>query len=295
MSATPSALTRERLEAEEIAARLPGLMVAADRVAMTVAQGVHGRRRVGVGETFWQYRNYQPGDATSRIDWRQSARSDHVFVRELEWEAAETVWMWRDASPSMAFSSRRDLVNKHDRATVIALALAALLGRAGERVAWLGDGLRPVGGRDLLERLARQVIESGHGQDPATLDLSVPRNARLVIISDFFRPIDWWQRRVRLHAGAGVRGHLVQVIDPAEEALPYHGRMLFEGMDSDQHALIRNVDAVRSAYRSRFDAHGAALRDLARRFGWTFFAHRSDAPPEAALLALYEALATKGI
>jgi len=60
--------------AEQSAAVLPPLLVAAERVATTVAQGVHGRRRVGQGETFWQFRQYEPGDAATRIDWRESAK-----------------------------------------------------------------------------------------------------------------------------------------------------------------------------------------------------------------------------
>ena len=91
--------------AEEAAALLPPIMVAADRVAAVVAQGVHGRRRVGQGETFWQFRRYREGDPVQRIDWRQSAKRQHVYIRENEWDAAESVWLWRDNSPSMHYSS----------------------------------------------------------------------------------------------------------------------------------------------------------------------------------------------
>src|SRR3546814_6131026 len=80
-----------RHRAEQLAATLPPLLVAAERVAATVAQGVHGRRRVGQGETFWQYRHYDFGDQPQSIDWRQSAKSDMVFVRQMEWEAAQSV------------------------------------------------------------------------------------------------------------------------------------------------------------------------------------------------------------
>ncbi|MEE9317806.1 MAG: DUF58 domain-containing protein, partial [Rhodospirillales bacterium] len=65
-------------KAEEFAAYLPPLLVAAKRVAATVSQGVHGRRRVGQGETFWQFRRYEFGDSTQLIDWRQSAKSQPV-------------------------------------------------------------------------------------------------------------------------------------------------------------------------------------------------------------------------
>src|SRR5512146_2442855 len=99
---SPAALQHR---AEELAAALPPLLVAAERVAATVAQGVHGRRRVGQGESFWQFRQYEPGDSLQRIDWRESAKSERLFIRQTEWEAAQSVWAWRDFSPSMNYAS----------------------------------------------------------------------------------------------------------------------------------------------------------------------------------------------
>ena len=94
-----------RREATTLSARLPSLVIAARRVAQTVRHGVHGRRRAGSGETFWQFRPFLSGEPSSRVDWRRSAREERAFVREREWEAAHTVWIWFDRSPSMQFAS----------------------------------------------------------------------------------------------------------------------------------------------------------------------------------------------
>jgi len=152
--------------AEQAAAALPPLLVAANRVASTVAQGVHGRRRVGQGETFWQFRQYQPGDAAQRIDWRESAKSQRLYVRETEWEAAQSVWLWRDASPSMDYASTRGLPTKRERADLLTLALAALLLRGGERVTLLGTGVAPSHGRAVLNRMAQQLLRETTGGLP---------------------------------------------------------------------------------------------------------------------------------
>ena len=158
-----AALDRGRLAglragAERPASMLPGLMVEADRVASMVSQGVHGRRRTGVGETFWQYRPYQQGEPATAIDWRQSARSRHLFVREQEWEAAQSVYLWVDQSASMRFRSAAGLPFKRDRAVLLALAAAALLVRGGEQVAFLEAGARPRGGRFALSRMAEDML-----------------------------------------------------------------------------------------------------------------------------------------
>jgi uncharacterized protein (DUF58 family) len=295
MASPPSAahLTRLRQRAETLADRLPPLLVAAERVASTVAQGVHGRRRVGVGETFWQFRPYQQGDPSTRIDWRQSARSQQLFLRDQEWEAAESVWLWCDASASMDYASAARLPSKEDRATLLVLALGSLLTRAGERIALLGDQRRPIGGRvgmaTLGERLLARPVPGPSLPPPQPL----PRYARMVLISDFFIPPTELRDRLRQFVAMGIRGHLLQVLDPAEPALPYVGRVRFEGVEQDGTMLIGNVDGIRQRYRNRLEAHQQALRDLARSLGWTFASQVTDQPPEPALLALYTALATK--
>jgi uncharacterized protein (DUF58 family) len=114
-----------------------------------------------------------------------------------------------------------------------------------------------------------------------------------VLISDFFTPLEELRERLRGFVAMGVRGHLLQVLDPAEPNLPFAGRVRFEGLEQDGVALIGNVDGVREHYHRRLEAHREGLRDLARSIGWTFTSHVSDHPPEPPLLALYTALSTK--
>ncbi|MGI9500592.1 MAG: DUF58 domain-containing protein [Geminicoccaceae bacterium] len=285
-----------RQRAERLAERLPPLLVAAERVAVTVAQGVHGRRRVGVGETFWQFRPYQQGEPTTRIDWRQSARSSQLFLRDQEWEAAESVWLWADSSGSMDYASSAALPTKDDRALLLVLALAALLVRAGERIALLGSERRPAGGRAGLARFCDQLIEQGDAKGEDSDDLpkgqALPHYARIVMISDFFTPLEDLKARLRGFAGLGVRGHLLQVLDPAEEDLPFNGRVRFDDIErAGSQALIGNVDSVRGRYQQRFRGHVDGVVDVGRALGWTVAAHRTENPPEPALLGLYNALA----
>lgn len=291
--------------AEQLGAKFPPLMVAAERVATTVAQGVHGRRRVGQGESFWQFRRYEPGDQTSRIDWRQSAKSRYVFVRETEWEAAQSVWLWRDASASMDYSSSRHQPTKRERADLLLLALAALLMRGGERFAVLGSGIPPATGRAAFSRLAAAMLGSGVPVETETRDKHgtastaspslplfepLPRYAQTVLFGDFLVPLEEFQRSILAFAGRGVRGFLVQILDPAEEHLPFRGRIRFSGFEGEDQTLLSRVEAVRHAYRDRVENHRAGLASIARRAGWGFTTYRTDQPPEAALLTLFLAL-----
>lgn len=291
-SAASEGARASQQRAERLAAVLPPLLVRAERVAATVAQGVHGRRRVGTGDTFWQFRRYEMGDSIQRIDWRRSAKSDVLFVRETEWEAAASVWLWCDRSPSMAYRSAAGLPEKAERAALLLLALAALLVRGDEHVTLLGSGLGPRPGRPALNRIGlmlerqRQGLDAAlHGSLPAYELL--PRHGQLVLIGDFFSPLEEIDGLVRRFAARGVKGHLVQTIDPAEETLPFAGRTRFEGLEGEGEVLIRRVETVRAAYADRLAGHQAGLAAIARAVGWDLVTHRTDRPPETALLALY--------
>ena len=276
--------------AEALGSRLPPLLVAAERVAATVAQGVHGRRRTGQGESFWQFRPFTAGDAVTRIDWRQSAKSDRAFVRETEWEAAQTILLWRDASPSMHWRSRLAAVEKQERAGLLLLALAALLLRGGERVALLGE--RPVSGRAGLDRLA-ETLERGTGdagESGLPPEAFVPRHARVVLIGDFLAPLEQIQASVAGFAAIPSSLHMLQILDPAEASLPYQGRVRFQGLERETETLIPRVEAVRDAYGKALEAHQAGLGAIAAGAGCRLGVHYTDQPAEAALLGLYTAL-----
>ena len=288
----PLAALRDR--AEQAASVLPPLLIAAERVAVTVAQGVHGRRRVGQGETFWQFRQYQPGDAASRIDWRESAKSQRLYVRETEWEAAQSVWLWRDASASMDYSSAEYLPDaewptKRDRAELLLVALASLLVRGGERLSLLGSGIAPMNGRVALSRMVEMI---GRNPKPGNLpDFEpLPRAGQLVLIGDFLSPLELINATVTRFASAGLKGHMLQVADPAEEDLPFDGRVRFAGIEEVDEVIISRVESIRSDYARRYQDHREGLAAIAGTVGWSFGFHRTDRPPHLALLALFTAL-----
>jgi uncharacterized protein (DUF58 family) len=279
-----------REEAERLASSLPALLVAAEQLASTIVLGVHGRRKAGMGESFWQFRRYAVEDPSTAIDWRQSAKSQHLFVREREWEAAESVWFWRDGSSGMRFSSGQDHPTKMERATVLSLALASLLIKGGERIALLEPGARPASGRVALRRMAHKLADLEPGEASMPPDAPVQRHGTLVWMSDFLEPFESIEARMRGFANAGVRGFLTQIIDPAEEDFPYTGRVRFETSGLHDTQMFGRTQNVRTAYRTRYAAHAEAIGRAARRLGWSFLRHRTDRPAQAALIALYGAI-----
>ena len=288
--------TRAR-RAEALGGRLPPLLVAARRVAATVAQGVHGRRRVGQGDSFWQFRPYVSGDPVNRIDWRQSARSGREppegwLIRQTEWDAAQTVCLWRDASASMAWRSRAVPVEKRERASLLLLAFASLLLRGGERVVVMRPGARPVSGRFGLDRVLEELDQTSDRENlPPRVPL--PRHAQVVLFGDFLSPLEQIQEAIGRMSAGPVTGYLLQILDPAETMLPYDGRVRFQGLEGERDALIPRVETVRDSYRERLRAQQEGLAAICAAAGFGFGMHRTDHGPETALLTLYNALGVR--
>ncbi|MEF3366069.1 DUF58 domain-containing protein [Methylocystis sp. 9N] len=273
--------------AADLASRIPRLVARAHEVAASLAYGVHGRKRAGAGETFWQYRPFASGESAHRVDWRRSARGDQLYVREREWEAAHDYFLWMDCSPSMAFASSLASDDKLSRAVTLGLALAEVLVRGGERVAALGL-TAPVSARDVIDRLARaladNVAETTHDDLPPQAPLR-PR-AKVVLISDFLIEPDALFARLRRFADAGASGALLMVIDPSEESLPFSGETMFLDTDGGPSFHAGEAKSLRAAYAQRFDAHREGVRAAAARAGFLFLQHHTDRPAAEAALAL---------
>ncbi|HEX3937178.1 MAG TPA: DUF58 domain-containing protein [Xanthobacteraceae bacterium] len=273
-------------EGRALAASMPRLILEARRVAATVIHGMHGRRRAGPGENFWQYRRFVSGEPASRVDWRRSARDDHLYVREQEWEAAHTVWIWPDRSPSMNFASPLVRDTKLYRTLVVTLALAEVLVEGGERVGVPGL-LRPTGSRNVVERIAQAIVHD-RNERPSLPPNFVPSPlAEVVLLSDLWSDIADIRRTLTQLSSNGVHGHVVQVVDPAEETFPYWGRIEFVEPEGGGHITAGRAETWRADYTARIGRHRAEIRNETDRLSFSFTIHRTDRPASELLLALH--------
>ncbi|MGX0878611.1 uncharacterized protein (DUF58 family) [Roseovarius sp. MBR-154] len=279
---------RPRAEAE--AARLPPLLARAEHLAGTVLLGEHGRRRAGQGDDFWQYRPVQQGDSRRMIDWRRSARSDAQFVRQREWQIAQSVMLWVDPAASMRFSSDKGLPDKADRARLLALAISVLLLRGGERVGMTGTALPPRRGQAQLARLT-QALTLDSDDDYASPDMAglVP-HGRALLISDYMGDLAGLRAALTKAADRGVRGVVYQVLDPAEEAFPYRGRTIFESMGGTLAHETLKANDLRDRYLARLAERKAELASLCAATGWRHGLHHTGDSAQSALLWLYRAI-----
>src|SRR6476646_422604 len=266
--------------ARTLASSMPRLILEARRVAASIIHGLHGRRRAGPGENFWQYRRFTSGEPAAAVDWRRSARDDHLYVREHEWEASHTIWLWPDRSPSMAFASVLSTESKLDRALVVAFALAEILVQGGERVGVPGL-MRPTASRNVIEKMAEAILH-----DP-TERTSLPPSFAPSTLSDLWAPIGDVQGIIAQLSATGAHGHVVQIVDPAEESFPYSGRIEFIEPEGAGSVTAGRAETWRNDYQGIVERHRAAIRAETDLRGWSFAIHRTDRPASELLLVLH--------
>lgn len=264
-------------DALDLAARLPHILLEARRVQAAMS-GIHGRRRAGPGEAFWQFRPYAYGEAAARIDWRRSGRDDRLYVRQREWEASHAIHLWIDRSASMGYASSLAGTSKIERAFVIGLALADALVDGGERVGLIGL-LPPRSARHIAERFAHALVHDLAGRDrDAPDETPLAPTAEVVLVTDGLVPAETFARTIGSIGGRGARGHVVRIVDPVEELFPFTGEAILEDVEGTANLRVGDTVDWGKRYRARFAAHGDALRAACHAIGWTFTSHRTDRP-----------------
>lgn len=98
-----------------------------------LGHGLHAGRERGAGVEFSEYRAYAPGDEWRRVDWKLMARADRYYVREAERDSHVAVWLWLDATASMAEPSRSIAgLDKLWFARTVLACVAAIAQRQGD-------------------------------------------------------------------------------------------------------------------------------------------------------------------
>lgn len=275
--------------ARELSALMPSLILSARQIAQTLVHGSHGRKRAGPGETFWQFRPYESFEPVHRIDWRRSASSDHLYVREREWDTAHTFWIWIDLSSSMWFQSRLSRTSKAARAILFGLAVAELLVQSGERVGVLGL-MRPAMDRDVVPRIAERIVagfESNPHLKKLPTDAEISRFSELILISDFLDPMEGVLNDLARLGSNQVGGTLMQIIDPVEESFPYSGRVEFKDMGAREKIIVENAVEIAPRYKAAFEARKQQLKECCRRLNWGHLIAHTDRPAREGLLTLH--------
>lgn len=277
-------------EAREVSDAFLALETEAQRAAAHVINGPHDQKRFGPGEKFWQFRNYDESDRPQDIDWRQSAKTDHIFIRQKEHQTTQSVLFWCASHAGMEYSSSKKYVQKERAAKVLSLALAILANQGGDLIGAFGSNQRGRG-QAALDRIAQRIFtKKDENELPDTSVFKLPQHASVILSGDFLSPIEDIQNRFEHLAARSQNGIVVQILDPAECDLPFSGRAIFEGLDGETKFQIDNIESVRDIYQDRIDAHLSGIKDLCKHLGWHYFFHRTDLDLKSTLADIWETM-----
>lgn len=280
----PVAPTDLAAEALSHSVKMPDLVIEAQRIANSLTTGWHGRRRRGTGDDFWQFRPYVSGEPASHIDWRRSARDNHVYIRDREWETAQTVWILTDQSPSMHYQSRFSDMSKDNRAILLALTLSELFARSGERIAAPGL-LAPTSSRNACELLAL-ALQQAKDNDTLCGVHEIKQFSHLIIISDFLDEPDEIMRRFSILSEKRINAYFIEICDPAEERFPYSGRTEFIDPETGTVFIAGKAQQYHDNYRRLYYARRQALSAFAARHGWSYHTSPTNRPLTEIILGL---------
>ena len=242
----------------------------------------------GTGTDLVGLREYTEGDDARHIDWNVTARLNEPQLRVFTEDRELTVWLVLDRSASMTVGPPGR--GKHDVLGELALVLARLFGRGGNRVGALlyDTGLNKTGavrivppgtGRRHALRIGAELVRtadvgrSGGGHYGSTTDLAAMldtvaklarRRALVVVISDFIGDGDWGQSLLRLvlrHEVVALR-----VVDAADDELPDVGLVVVEDAETGEQLIIDSSDPMlRTRLRARVEERDTSLAAGMRR------------------------------
>lgn len=281
---------RLRARAESLVAAMAGQPLGRERPRTHGILGAHGHRRAGTGEVFWQFRQYEASDPATAIDWRQSAKSDRLFVRQQEEEVAQTFWLWCDGSASMDYKSDLAEETKAERAITLSVAIALYFLQHGERVGLLGAGRSPVTSKTAIDNFRELLRGDQTPGDFAPLPVRA-RGGRIFLLGDFHEMDDSLQSALDAARQRGVWGSLIQILDPAEIDFPFEGHVDFEDVETGGRLDVGRAESLRETYRAEMQHWQDKLAAMARSAGWHYMAHTTDREPMTALRIVAETVA----
>jgi uncharacterized protein (DUF58 family) len=173
----------------------------------------------------------------------------------------------------------------------VAFALAEVLVQGGERVGIPGL-LRPTASRNVIEKMAQAILHDPLERASLPMSFAPSALAEIVLLSDLWSPIGEVQQTVSQLSATGAHGHVVQIVDPAEESFPYSGRVEFIEPEGAGSVTAGRAETWRTDYQALVARHRAQIRAETDRLGWSFAVHRTDRPASELLLVLHSRMGT---
>lgn len=258
--------TQETLQqAHQLANTVDDVMVYASQISQSILHGPYGRKKAGIGEKFWSFKNFQDGDNPRSIDWRQSAKSDDLYIREKEWDVIQKIRFDYYPHDRLSFKDKKQNITKHECSLILMAALSLLLTNQGCLVSTndpaISFGRSP-------HHIA-QIVDHYMSNQTDNNSTILQKNIIPVLIDDFMMPIEQIAERYQSYRFSGT-GVMVQILYSEDNSFDFEGRIVFEDFNGHNDQEISKAETIKSAYKKRFDAHQRSLTAFAKQNGLSF-------------------------
>lgn len=273
-----------QLKAQKLSDDYKSLLLEAQSLAHSFISGEHGRKASGAGHEFWQYRSFLTGDDTRRIDWRQSAKHDHLFLQEKEWETIQKALFICQETPSFHYRYNRKTETKAHRAHLLILALCFILQKSGEHFSLLGLGDKRFNNNDqMIEKIASRLSQKETLENFDNIGKAIP-----IFLGDFLYSLDVLQNQMLHLSNRKNKGYLIQILDASEVTFPFKGSIAFENMNTKDVTPIHKAEAIQQEYLERFHTHQQHIKDLCKEIGFHYILHQTNEKPASVLTTFLE-------
>ena len=258
-----------------------------------ISQGLSefGPRRLhrrGAGTEFFESRDFRAdSDEPRRINARLSARAGRPVVVEKEAEIRQHFYLWRDATPSMDYTSDKKRYTKKQSAEIMLLAFAKHLAKNEELIGIL-DGRGAYRGGKASEQLASQLMNvTIMAGDMPKVARKLPKNSTAVLFGDFLSKPDDIVAQLSNLTGLGLNGYMVMVLDPQEIDFRFRGHVEFNGLEGEGKKAFKRAETVQLQYQQKMTEQIEALQRICVAKGFRFILQRTDEPLHTGLMAIY--------
>lgn len=263
-------------KAEGEAETLSSIMFKAKYHADHIISGGHASRKSGAGENFWQFKEYSPTDRPQDIDWRQSAKTDHVYIRQKEWQKAQKNFFWCAGYKGMDYKSAHAQYSKRQAASVLLLSLAFAMVDADEQIGLYGQSSTGRSDNAVFNLGENFLHNKNKCQLPDTQGFIPPKGSTLIAAGDLLSNLESIENSFHELKSAIHDALIIQILDPDEIELDFSGRIKFENFDHENSELINHIPSIREEYKARIEAHSEALKTLCIKNDWSYVLHRTD-------------------
>ena len=260
---------------ERISNLLPSLLSHSSILLKNIYAGLHSTRFAGKGENFWQFKEYTLGESVVNIDWRKSASSKKILIKENEKELSKTIYLYFDRSLSMNYKSKGVLYSKFFFSALFTLTLCKLFSNNKEKVFIFNSDNKPINCSANINNFDKSFLSNKNKHSFPIIN-HFKDNSLCIFFSDFLFEIREFENLLIKFKKKGILGHIIQVLDPLELNLKLHSTALLNDLETNETLLFNKDKDIENQYNIKIKELEQSLRNIASNSNWKYYKYSTD-------------------